>query len=123
MPSAHSRERSAAVPTGAPTSSPRTALARSVIGLTFTNDCNHPGMVDLGTSKLLPKTSGNITRKPNICTPCGVFTSMPISADTQHMAKAKVSSSRQAAMADTGLVSIRKPRTIAKPRVIATEIM
>ena len=123
MASAHSSECSAAVPTGPPISRPRTALVRSVIGLTFTNDCSHPGMVAGRTSRLLPKTSGNITRKPNICTPCGVFTSMPISADTQHMDRAKVSSSRQAATADTGLVQIRKPSTIPKPRVIATEIM
>ncbi len=98
-------------------------MVRPVIGLTFTNACSHPGMVCDGTSRLLAKTSGKKARKPNICTPIGVFTSIPISADTQHMARAKVSSSRQAAMADAGLVPIRKPSTIPKPRVIATEIM
>ena len=111
------------MPTGPPVSSPRSALVRSVIGLTFTNACSQPGMVPDGTSRLLPKTSGNIARKPYICTPCGVLTSIPISADTQHMARAKVSSSRQAATAATGLVPIRKPSTMPKPRVIATEIM
>ena len=109
--------------TGPPVSSPRSAWVSAVIGLTRTNACSHPGMVCAGTSRLLPKTNGNIARNPYICTPWGVLTSIPMSADTQHMARANVSSSRQAAMADTGLVWIRKPSTIPNPRVIATEIM
>ena len=109
--------------TGPPTSSPRSALVSAVMGLTRTNACSQPGMVCAGTSRLLPKTSGNNARKPNICTPCGVFTSIPISADTQHMASAKVSSSRQPATAGSGPVPIRKPSIIPKPSVITTEIM
>ena len=90
--------------------------------MTFTNACSQPGIVAVGTSKLLPNTSGKNAMNPNACTPCGVFTSMPISADTQHIARAKASSSRQAATADSGLVVTRNPRIIPKPRVIATEI-
>jgi hypothetical protein len=123
MPSAQSSECTAGGATDPPVSRPRSAVVRSVIGLTFTNACSHPGMVLACTSRLLANTSGKKARKPNICTPMGVLTNIPMSAETQHMARAKVSSRRQAAMADTGLVPMRKPSTSPKPRVIATEIM
>jgi hypothetical protein len=38
------------------------------------------------------------------------------------MARANTSSSRQPAMAETGLVVTRKPRIIPKPMVTATEM-
>jgi hypothetical protein len=77
-------------------------------------------MLCVGASMLLPNTSGNIPRKEYVCTPCAVLTSMPTSADTQHMARAKASTSRQPAAAASGLFSIRKPRIMPKPRVTAT---
>ena len=101
---------------------PRSASVSRVIGLTLTKACSQPGMVSVGASRLLPNTSGKNAMNPNACTPCGVFTSMPMSADTQHMARAKARRSRQAATAESGLVVTRKPRISPKPMVIATEM-
>ena len=79
-------------------------------------------MVPVGASRLLPNTSGKNAMNPKACTPCGVFTSMPMRADAQHRASAKARSSRQPATAESGLVVTRKPRIIPKPMVIATEM-
>lgn len=81
------------------------------------------GIVAVWTSRLLPNTSGKIPSDPKTWTPCGVFASRPRRADTQHRARAKVSSSRQPAMAANGLVSTRKPSSMPKPMVTATEMM
>jgi len=121
MPSAHSSDLTVAAPTGPPMSRPRSASVRNVIGLTFTKACSQPGIVVVGTSTLLPNTSGNMPRDPNVCTACGVFSSSPMSAESQHMDTAKVSSSRQPPSADSGLVSIRNPRTAPNPMVTAIE--
>jgi hypothetical protein len=93
-----------------------------VTGLTFTNACSQPGIFASSVRMLLPKISGNMTRKPHHCTACADFTSMPMRADTQHMASANTSSSRQAMTAASGLVRMRNPRTNPKPSVTAIEI-
>src|SRR5262249_11443125 len=64
MPIAHSTVLTAASATGPPIISPRDAVARSDIGLTFTNACSQPGIVSVGTSRLLANTRGNIAVKP-----------------------------------------------------------
>jgi len=110
------------VAAGPPVNRPRSASVSRVIGLTLTKACSQPGIVAVGTSRLLPNTSGKNAMNPKAWTPCGVFTSMPMRADAQHMARAKASSSRQPAMAEAGLVVTRNPRIIPKPMVTATEM-
>src|ERR1700744_2446877 len=109
--------------TGPPTNRPAAAPGREVIGLTLTNAGSQPGIVCVGTSTLLPKVSGKYSSEPKYCTPCGVLTSRPISADSQHSARANASTSRHPAAADSGLVVMRKPSATPNPSVIATEIM
>ncbi len=99
------------------------ASASSDIGLTFTNACSQPGMVAIGTSRLLAKMIGNIAVNPKACTPCGGFTRSPINAEIQHMDSANASTSRHPLAAARGLVPIRKPRIMPKPSITATEIM
>ena len=90
--------------------------------MTLTKACSQLGIVAVGVSRLLPNTSGKNAINPEACTPCGVFTIMPMRAETQHMARAKASSTRQAATAEAGLVVTRNPRIIPKPMVITTEM-
>lgn len=80
-------------------------------------------MVLAGTSRLLPKTSGNIARNPHHCTPCAVLASSPMRAENQHMASANSRSSRHPAAAARGTVVIRNPRIMPKPSVTATEMV
>src|SRR5262249_52962939 len=112
MPTAHSTDLRAASANGPPVISPRVEVARSDIGLTSTNACSQPGIVSVGTSRLLANTSGNIAVKPKSCTPCAVLASSPIRAEIQHMASANPSTSRQPAVAASALVVIRNPSSI-----------
>src|SRR6266487_3423117 len=64
--------------TGPLTRSPRSESVSSVTGLTLTQACIQPGMVEVGTKALLAKVSGNSTVNPNTCTFSGSLTSMAI---------------------------------------------
>src|SRR6266487_1753093 len=75
--------------TGPLTRSPRSESVSSVTGLTLTQACIQPGMVEVGTKALLAKVSGNSTVNPNTCTFSGSLTSMPISTGSHEKASVK----------------------------------
>src|SRR5262249_57613232 len=96
MPIPQSTDLSAASATGPPVISPRVAVARSDIGLTRTNACSQPGIVSVGTSRLLANPSGNIAVKPKSCTPCAVLPSSPSSGAIHPLGRAYPTPSTQA---------------------------
>jgi hypothetical protein len=77
----------------------------------LTKACSQPGIVPVEVRMLLPKTSGNMNRKPHSCTPCADFTRTPSMAESQHIAKANATRSRQPMTAATTFVCTRNPRT------------
>ena len=88
----------------------------------MTNACSQPGIDFVDVRMLLPKTSGNMSRKPHHCTPCADFASTPSRADIQHSAKANAIRSRPPVTAASTLVCTRNPRTYPKPSVTRIEI-
>src|SRR6185437_16747176 len=75
-------------PTGPPTVSARTESARSVTGLTLTQACSQPGMVEvLASSTLLPNTSGMGQMNEMPCTVSGRGATKPTSTETQQTAR------------------------------------
>src|ERR1700742_3627443 len=79
-------------------------------------------MVLVGVRMLLPKTSGNMNRKPHSWTPCADFTSTPSMADSQHIANANAIRTRQPVTAASTLVCTRNPSRYPKPSVTRIEI-
>ncbi len=57
------------------------------IGLTFTNACSQPGIVEVCTNVLLPNDSGKMSRNMMPCTAPGCATVMPTHTETQREAQ------------------------------------
>src|SRR6266536_2404121 len=107
--------------TGPLTRSPRSESVSSVTGLTLTQACIQPGMVEVGTKALLAKVSGNSTVNPNTCTFSGSLTSMPISTGSHEKASVKPISRAIAPTALARPVWTRKPRIEPTPSRIPTD--
>src|SRR6185312_6620340 len=81
-PTIHANVQPTWVATGPPSISPRTALTRCESGLTFTNACSQPGIVEACTNALLPNDSGNMSRNMTPRTAPAVRTVMPTHSET-----------------------------------------
>ena len=88
---------------------PRTALTRCESGLTFTNACSQPGIVEAWTNALLPNDSGKMSRNITPCTAPAVRTVMPTHSETHANDRAKQIEMPSAASSISGLVVMRKP--------------
>ena len=97
---------------------PRDAVARWVIGLTSTNACTQPGIVDGSTKTLLAKVSGNSTVMLTCITDSGVCIFRPSAVHTHDRLNENTSSSATASTTPSGPPSGRKPRTT--PTTITT---
>lgn len=89
----------------------RSASARCVTGLIFTNACSQPGSVPVSAKTLLPKVNGN--RMP--CTDPAVRAFIPIHTDSHPRHSAKRIASRHPATAAAGFVRMRKPMAYPAP--------
>src|ERR1700753_1202476 len=86
IPAAQASVIQALFPTAPPVVSARTASARWVTGLTLTQACSQPGIVEVLLSRtLLPNTSGMVQMNAMPCTVSGDGAISPISTDTQQM--------------------------------------
>jgi hypothetical protein len=74
------------VATGPPTSRPRRACTKMVIGLTLAKACSQPGMVSTGTNTPLAKTSGKIHMPLAACVDSGSRMVSPTNAEMQQNA-------------------------------------
>src|SRR5215470_11159615 len=122
MPTAQTSACKVGTATEPPSNSPRSAVTMWLIGLTFTQACNQPGMDEVAAKMLLPNVSGNITRNTRPCTDSGPLATMPTQAVTQHTASANSTTSTNAATAASALVCTRKPSTKPNASTIAPEM-
>ena len=106
------------LPTGPPSSRPRTASATRVTGLALTKACSQPGMLAAGANTALAKVSGITTRKPAICTDSGLRSEMPSSAITQDSAKPQARIRPKAASTSATFACGRKPKARPTPTVM-----